>query len=307
MGLVAYYQWEINAHACEDFVLQEEHAKEKVYEEQIIKQTTTVSSYSHKLASYHLRIQETVAAQVKLQAHIVQLAGQCKEMSATVSSLDKVRDAIQVLGVCPGLGPLEFHIPRWTGVWEQLDADSVALHDMDVDLMANNLCKTSAPPQPADSPTTVTYRAAEVSEIMLRALEDLPLDNSAPAPLLGTCPNCEGEIDQPDGIQHKDGHARICWDPAAKLNMESKRGDCSSGMKSILCVEEFTYYGSAGVPSPDAPNMPAGLTVPSNCRLFHDGCNTCEIDSAGSIVGCTKNTCISADLAMPECRLYYPR
>lgn len=144
---------------------------------------------------------------------------------------------------------------------------------------------------------------------MLRALEDLPLDNTAPAPLLGTCPNCEGELDESDGVQHKDGHARICWDPGAKLNMANKRGDCSSGMKSVLCVEEFTYYGSAGGPPPDVPDIQGGVTIPSGCRLFHDGCNTCEIaqEPNTAIVGCTKNTCTTADLSMPECRLYHLR
>jgi hypothetical protein len=48
--LVAYYQWEITAHTCEDYVYEEEHTKEKMYEETLVKATTTVHSYTHKLS-----------------------------------------------------------------------------------------------------------------------------------------------------------------------------------------------------------------------------------------------------------------
>jgi hypothetical protein len=226
-------------------------------------------------------------------------------MDETVSSLDKVRDAIHVIGLCPGWGRLSFHIPKWTGVMEHGYMDTLILTDAEIDLQMDNICKKTAPPPPADQPdppagVSRKYRAAEVSEIMLRALEDLPLKNTADVPLFGKCPNCEGNADDPEGLVfHASGHARVCWDPDAQLNMMFRRMDSTAGMKSMLCVEEFVYTPD-GHPEPHAvPTLAPGVTIPHGCRMVFDGCNTCEMDTNGGVLGCTELTCTVT--SQPDC------
>jgi hypothetical protein len=247
--LLAQYEWAIQSHACEDFVYETEGKQEKLYEEREVKLTTTVHTFEHKLEAYQLRVKEAFHAEYGLRVHIQSLTTRCQEMDATVSSLDKVRDAIHVMGVCPGLGKLSFQIPRWTGVWEEANFDTVSHTDQEIDQQANDLCaQAHANDQfPNDHPGLLRiFRAAETSEVLLRSLENMPSTNTAITPLLTTCPNCEGDTDEEagDGIQptvHASGHFRVCWDPAASLGANGERRTCSAGTKSVLCVEEFSY------------------------------------------------------------------
>merc|ERR1719203_2457662 len=116
----------------------------------------------------------------------------------------------------------------------------------------NALCASAAahPYSGAGHDHEQKYRAAETSEIMLRTVEGCPPTNTAEIPLMGTCPNCEGDDDEApapynphDGSayddsppRHASGHARVCWDPAAPLTTEGRRTDCHGGKKAILCV-----------------------------------------------------------------------
>jgi hypothetical protein len=271
--LLAQYEYELHGHTCEDFIYETEGKQEKMYEERQVKLTTTVHTYEHKLQAYQMRVKEAYHAEAVLRAHIKMLITRCKEMDATVSSLDKVRDAIHVLGVCPGLGALKFQIPRWTGVWEEAYFDTIQKTDQEIDAEMNALCAAAhADDQfPDDHPgLRRIFRAAETSEILLRSLEDIPKINSAPTPLLATCPNCEGDEDEvdddPDTPVHVSGHARVCWDPDAMLDHHGKRTGCSAGKKSVLCVEELSYNpwnATWGTPMP----TPAPLPTPAPTTL----------------------------------------
>jgi hypothetical protein len=171
--LLAQYEIIIHEHTCDDYVYQTEGQQEKLLEGKLVKMTTTVSSYHHKLEAYMVRIQQAYDLEVEMQSHIKMLTTKCGEMGATVSSLDKVRDAIHIIGVCPGIGKLTFVIPKWTGVYVKGTFDTVDLTDAEVDEAMNQLCEANAPNQSSTSVPVgirIFYRSAETSELMLRSI-----------------------------------------------------------------------------------------------------------------------------------------
>jgi hypothetical protein len=252
--LLAQYEYAIHVNTCEEYVYETDGQTEKLLEGKIVKMTTTVSTYTHKLQAYKLRIESALKVQVHLKQEIKLLSIKCGEMDATVSSLDKVRDAIHVMGVCPGLGRLTFVIPKFTGDLPVRSFDLVSQSDADIDKELNELCEQhgqfTSLVQEGTSPTDIVkiIRAAETSELMLRSIEGLPTRNTAAVPLIGTCPNCAGDDDVDDSVvTHLSGHSRVCWDPEVSLDATRKRNDCSSGKKAVLCVEELTYGGVAAL------------------------------------------------------------
>merc|ERR1712039_411523 len=95
-----------------------------------------------KLLSYRARISAAYRAEAKLRIHIQQLSFKCTNMAATVSSLDKVRDAIHILGACPGLGRITFITPSWEGAYATVVLDAVLEDDQAMDLKMEDACKT---------------------------------------------------------------------------------------------------------------------------------------------------------------------
>jgi len=156
-------------------------------------------------------------------------------MDATVSSLDKVRDAIHVMALCPGLGRIQFITPSWEqNNFADVTIDSINNDDKGVDMQLEAACKG----------LNSSFRAVETSELMMKTVMGLPQTNTFSKPLIGTCPNCEGDDDeydasgQPMGIEHASGHARVCWDPGAALDTLNRRTNCESGVaKVVLCVD----------------------------------------------------------------------
>jgi len=230
--LIAEYEVLVTSHACEDWVEQTEGSLEKEYKNKIEKYTVTVTSQAQKLETYKSRIHHAYSVEANLRAHIVALTARCNTMGATVSSLDKVRDAISVIGLCPGLGKLVFTLPEWTGTWLTDSFDTFAQTDAQIDDAMNLLCQSQA------VGTDLKMRAAETSEILLRSIKGMPTTNTAPVPLMGPCPNCAGDEDEVGGPQHVSGHARICWDQGQTLSGLTRRTDCSTGVKAVLCVKE---------------------------------------------------------------------
>merc|ERR1712187_679897 len=105
------------------------------------------------------------------------------QMGATVSSLDKVRDAIHILGLCPGIGRISFATPSWHGEFAERNFDLVTMDDASIDASMEDACKQ----------LNVSFRAVETSEIMLKTVTGIPSTNTMSVPLVGTCPNCEGD------------------------------------------------------------------------------------------------------------------
>lgn len=233
--LVAEYEWMITLTTCEDFVKETTVKHERAIQEKVEKLTVKITSYAAKLETYKLRYQSVYVTISKLTNHIAGLARQCQAMDATVSSLDKVRDAIHVIGLCPGLGRISFVTPSWDGVsFKEGTIDTMNMDDATIDAELHAMCKT----------LNSSFRAVETSELMLKTVSGLPSTNTMTVPLMGPCPNCEGDDDEldivtgvPVGLEHATGHARVCWDPSDPLDTKSRRTDCGGNRIAVLCVD----------------------------------------------------------------------
>merc|ERR1719343_1113526 len=184
-----------------------------------------------EISSAKGRIVLETKAEVKLRQWITVLTKRCNDMKPTISSLDKVRDVIQIIGNCPGLSRPEFHIPLWVGRWvyRDEDFDLETYTDKEIDAQLDAFCKGFG------YYNGFPVRSAETSEIIERTIEGIPEKNSATLALMAKCPNCEGKDDEAYGVQHKSGHARICWDKDKDLG-STYRNDCETGRKAVMCV-----------------------------------------------------------------------
>merc|ERR1719356_2259501 len=162
--------------------------------------------------------------------HGAMLKKKCEDMDETISSLDKVRDAIHVLALCPNLEPYSFSVPEIVGM-ALANFDNTLYTDEQIDVEMNVLCANE---QTDDGPKP---RAAETSEIELKTVLNAPDHNTAEVPLMGTCPNCRGLEDSDDtDPKHVSGFARICWDPGEELLLSKARRTCGKGKKAVMCV-----------------------------------------------------------------------
>jgi len=101
-------------------------------------------------------------------------------------------------------------------------------------------------------------RAAAVGEILAVSVVGMPATNTAKDTLIGACPFCAGDDDSKTGMKHASAHARVGWDAGVAISEATKRKDCSSGLRAVLCVKDS---GSAPTidagPGPNAPVLPA--------------------------------------------------
>jgi hypothetical protein len=193
------------------------------------------SEKSKILEDLRPRLTDAIAAERKLRERVQSLSEQCKMIPTTSSDLNKVRDAIKALSLCPGLTRVKLSIPAWVGSFITYSgAMPEKANDEEIDKAMMQRCQNYFNSSfPGNS-----VRPASIGEIAQQAIDGLPAKNTASTPLLGACPGCEGKPDQADGPQHVSGHARICWPPDAMLKTEAWRTDCSDGVMSIVCVIE---------------------------------------------------------------------
>lgn len=79
----------------------------------------------------------------------------------------------------------------------------------------------------------------------------------------------------------------ICPDPVCNSNQCALRsGSCCD----YTCVDNIQGHRRS-------------QNIPQNCASWYDGCNTCQINTDGSIGGCTMMMCFTTNT--PECRSYY--
>lgn len=229
--MLAEFEELCHSTACVDAATQTSGQRMKPLQEKVSKLSSSLTAMSGQLQSFRPSMEAANDAETKLRDQIRQVSNKCASMEATVSSLDKVRDAIQILNLCPSATRPRFRIPVWLGNWVTGSFDVVGQTDSAVDEAMNALCAGL-------HDGAETARAAETSEIAERTIQGSPLTNTAAVPLMGTCPNCHGDADPSEGGSHRSGHARICWDPEASLSEHGRRTDCSSGRKAVLCVTE---------------------------------------------------------------------
>jgi len=193
--------------------------------------STSLTTQTASLQSYRVRIESLTRAEVKLRLLIITLTKKCAAMEETEDSLDKIRDAIHVLDLCPGLySTVNFTIPRFID-WVKLFINAKTDTDPSIDEKMRQACS-----QLQTSLMTKAPRAAETAEIEQKTVQGAPNENTD-ARLLGTCPTCEGISDEGiSGFWHASGHARICWAAEKEINEDNKQDDCSTGWFAVMCV-----------------------------------------------------------------------
>jgi len=228
---LAEFEELIDSTACEDAAHQMAEQRKKPLTAKVSSLSNMLTALNSDLQGLRPEVDDAKTAEAQLREQIKQIQDKCKSMAETETDLDEIKDVIDELEECPSTDDPHFSIPVWVGQWVTAYFDLVAKTDAEIDSAMNSLCRT-VQEEGGDKP-----RAAETSEIEQTTIRNIPLKNTAAVPLLGTCPNCEGDLDEPPGQKHKSGHSRICWDPDENLNDASRRTDCSSsGKKAVLCV-----------------------------------------------------------------------
>lgn len=223
------YEELVASTACSGSVEEQVKNQKTMAQDKADKLTDQISDKTEEMKSLRPRLQSAEASEVTLREQVKQLSKQCRELGPTMSSLDSVRDAIHALSACPGIKRVEFSLPQWTGTWVTFHQDSGSQNDAEQDKLMNFACNSNAEGS----------RAAEVGEIQEQTVQGIPKINSAPTPLLGACPECEGQRDE----TFQSGHSRVCWDPGAPLTMDSRRNNCGVGKKAILCIVDKSSTG----------------------------------------------------------------
>lgn len=220
--LKAQYEKLSKDNACEDTVQAEFAEQHEPLRESTERLSKVSGDTAKELNEIRPQLEKAEIAEGKLRIQVKRLTEQCGQLGTTVSDLDKVRDVIRALSDCPGLSRMEFLVPKWTGKWVSFMQESEKKEDKEVDSEMDLSCNAASPGS----------RAAEVGEIEERTIQDIPQSLSSQAPLLGACPNCEGEEDE----MYKSGHARICWKEGSSLDLQGESLKCGKGKKVILCV-----------------------------------------------------------------------
>jgi uncharacterized coiled-coil DUF342 family protein len=220
--LKAEYEELANSTACFDGVNQQYNSRHPPLQQAADKLSSQINEKIHQLQGLRPRLESAKASETKLRNQVTALTAQCKNVGATVSDLDKVRDAIESLSECPGLSRVKFSMPKWVGTWATFEQDASAQDDAKQDQLMNSACiKLKA-----------GSRAAEVGEIQEQTVEGIPASNTAPNPLMGACPSCSGADDD----SYMSGHGRVCWPANAMLTLGERSTNCGTGKKAILCV-----------------------------------------------------------------------
>lgn len=211
-----------NSTACFDGVNSQYKDKRAPLQERADELAAKIAAKVKELESLKPRLESASKAEEMLRKQVKTLSNQCKQLGPTISDLDKVRDAIRALSECPGLSRAKFSLPKWTGEWVRIKQTAKGQSDDDLDKKMNQACNKKEK----------GTRAAEVGEIEEATVLGIPRNNTAPIPLIGTCPNCEGNDDK----SRASGHLRKCWRVGKPLTMKDQSEDCGEGQRVVLCV-----------------------------------------------------------------------
>jgi hypothetical protein len=222
--LTAEYSALAKSTACEDQVQATYEERAPALQEAAQKLSQLSAETADKLKELRPRLESAVEADKKLRKQVQDLTEECEALPETISDLDKVRDAIAALSLCPGLERPDFKMPRWIGKWVTFSQNAKMQDDKQQDSGLNWACDNQVKGS----------RAAEASEIEERTILEMPVNNTGDFPLLGSCTNCAGEDDN----SLKSGHARVCWMRGQPLDEDGKASSCSTGKKVVLCVSD---------------------------------------------------------------------
>jgi len=178
------------------------------------------------------KLEDAKEAEDKLREQVEKLSDECALLPNATTDLNKVRDAIKALSLCPGLTRAEFKVPKFVGSYIDFDEDATQSTDVQIDRRMKSACQSAFS---ANYPGQLVLPAS-VAELAQASIHSMPLNNTAPKPLLGMCPDCAGDADVSGGTVHKSGHARVCWAAGAELKLASQRTNCGAPPFSVACV-----------------------------------------------------------------------
>jgi len=224
--LKAEYEALSKSTACFDAVNEEYNNQAPPLQEKAEKLAQLSKEAAEELKELKPRLNSAIEADKKLRKQVNDLNEECEDLPETISDLDKVRDAIRALSLCPGLYRPEFKMPKFVGKYVTFPQDATKQTDTEQDKAMQWACNEAF----------TGSRAAEFVEIEQRVVLDVPVKNESPNPLLAVCPNCAGEED----TAYKSGHARNCWAPDAPLNGDGVNNKCGKGTKAVICVVDQT-------------------------------------------------------------------
>lgn len=177
------------------------------------------------------KLEDAKEAENKLREQVKKLSDECALIPNATSDLNKVRDAIKALSLCPGLTRANLKVPKFIG-YIDFNEDATLNNDIQIDRRMRGACQSTY----RDNYTGELVLAATVAELAQASIHEMPLTNTAAKPLLGSCPDCEGDTDVTGGTQHRSGHARVCWDAGAELKLATQRTNCGIPPFSVACV-----------------------------------------------------------------------
>jgi len=174
------------------------------------------------------KLEDAHDAFAKLAVQVKKLSEQVEELPETLTDLDKVRDVIKAMSLCPGLNHTNLGVPEWVGSYLDFEEPLGKHSDEEYDGLMRDACEKAFGEKYPDQ----ALRAASVAEIEAHAVLELPIVNEAKTPLIGPCPACAGDDDK----DLTAGHKRNCWKSGANLTAKEIFKQCNAGMKSIACV-----------------------------------------------------------------------
>lgn len=229
--LLAYYSQYNASEACVSAVQTEFTGKETPVAQAVVVSRQDISTETSKLEAYKIELEAISSAELKLRNHIKMLEMKCSAMHTTISSLDQVRDAIIVLGMCPTIGEAAFYVPNYVCMLAPRPVDLHRQTDEEIDNLLDGFCKSECS---SDS------RLAEVAEIQEQTIEGMPSSNTGLVPVLAGCPYCAGLPDEAETEpKHTSGHRRNCWESQAPFTRDAMYNGCSGNtMKTAMCVAD---------------------------------------------------------------------
>merc|ERR1719265_1158281 len=86
------------------------------------------------------KLEDANNAYRKLAEQVKKLTQQCEALPETITDLDKVRDAIKALSLCPGLNKARLIVPKWIGKYVTVEQPAEDLPDEDFDAVLIEAC-----------------------------------------------------------------------------------------------------------------------------------------------------------------------
>jgi len=202
--------------------------QKKPLEKDAAKIAEEASEKIKELEKLRPRLEDAKDSTTKLEEQVKKLTDESALIPKALTDLQKVRETIKALSLCPGLTRGILMVPTFIDYIEFTE-DATKTSDADIDKKMKAACQSAFK-------RDGEVLAASVAELAQNSIHEMPLTNTADKPLIGTCPQCEGDSDKAGGPTHKDGHARICWAAGADLTLASQRKDCATGPFKVACV-----------------------------------------------------------------------